>query len=184
MTLALSLFLIWLSLWALHKFSAQPSLKMKYLLLLLVLPFVVYPFTYFPVWWLRGLTGDLSMTTLMLLLAAVYHQLSGKVLITSQERKFVLYSVAMLGLVFYPLALGVGQLDPYAWGYANPYMLSVLLGLSLLMFLRQYYALAITLLVVVLAWDMKLLQSVNLWDYLLDPFVFFYALAKVLRRSC
>ena len=184
MTLGLSIFFYWLRLAWLSRVRPDASLKVKVATLFVITPLIIYPFPYGPLWWLRGLTGDLSMTTLLLLLAAVYYQLSGKVLIAPRERKFVLWSVAMLGLVFYPLALGVGQVDPYAWGYANPYMLGVLLGLSLLMFLRQYYAIASILLVAVLAWSIGLLQSVNLWDYLLDPFVFFYALAKVIRRTC
>lgn len=184
MTLALSVWLVWLGLHFQNKFRSDSSVKVKIVAILIVLPLIVYPFTYFPVWWLRGLTGDLSMTTLLLLLAAVYQQLSGKVLIAPQERKWVLWSVAAIGLVFYPLALGVGQVDPYVWGYANPYMFAVLLGLSLLAFLRGFYAIAIILLTVVLAWNVQLLESVNLWDYLLDPFIFFYALAKVVRRTC
>jgi len=181
MTLGLSIFFYWLRLAWLRRVRPDASLKVKVATLFVITPLVIYPFPYGPLWWLRGLTGDLSMTTLILLLAAVYHQLSGKFLIAPQERKYILWSVAMLGLVFYPLALGVGQVDPYAWGYANPYMIGGLLGLSLLMFLRQYHAIAIMLLVAVLAWDIQLLQSVNLWDYLLDPFVFFYALFRLIR---
>jgi hypothetical protein len=181
MTLGLSIFFYWLRLAWLSRVRPDASLKVKVATLFVITPLIIYPFPYGPLWWLRGLTGDLSMTTLLLLLAAVYHQLSGKVLISPQERKFILWPVAMLGLVLYPLALGVGQVDPYAWGYADPYMLSVLLGLSLLMFVRQYYAVASILLAVVLAWSMGFLQSVNLWDYLLDPFLFFYALFRLKR---
>jgi len=181
MTLALSLFFCWFSLWMLHKFSPQPNLKTKYLVLLLVIPFVIYPFVYSPVWWLRGLTGDLSIASLVLLFVSIYQQLYAKALISHQERRLLWRSLALLGLVFYPLALGVGQLDPYVWGYANPYMFGVLLALSLLAFLRQYYVIGIILLAVVLAWNMQVLESVNLWDYLIDPFIFFYFLGKVIR---
>jgi len=184
MTLGLSLFFYWLRLAWLSRVRPDASLKVKVATLFVITPLIIYPFPYGPLWWLRGLTGDLSITTLVLLLAAVYQKLSGKDVLAGQERKLILCSVAMLGLVFYPLALGVGQVDPYAWGYAGSYMPAVLLVVSLLLFMRQFYVFASIVLAVVLAWNMGLLQSVNLWDYLLDPFVFFYALAKVVRRTC
>ena len=184
MTLGLTFFFVWLRLRWLAFVRPGASLKVKVAASIIILPLVVYPFTYGPVWWLRGLTGDLSLTTTVLLVAAVYLKLFDKKLISTKERKLMLWSVVGLGVVFYPLALGVGQLDPYAWGYANVYMLGMILGLSLLLFLRQYYVFATTLLLAVLAWNIGLLQSVNLWDYLLDPFVFFYALTMVVRKKC
>ena len=181
MTLALTTWLLWLRLKWLGWVRPDASLKVRVAACVILMPLIIYPFPYGPLWWLRGLTGDLSITSLLMLLAAVYAQLLGKTLIQSKERKLIFRSIALLGVGFYPLALGVGQVDPYAWGYASPYMLGVLLGLSLWMFLRQYYAIAITLLAVVLAWNAGLLQSVNLWDYLLDPFIFFYALFRLVR---
>jgi len=183
-TLALTTWLLWLCLKWLRLVRPDASLKVRVAACIIIISLIIYPFPYGPLWWLRGLTGDLSITTLMLLFAAVYHQLYAKDLIIAQERKLILWLAALLGLIFYPLVLGVGQVDPYAWGYANHYMPAVLLGLSLLMFLRQFYMFSSILLAAVLAWNIGLLQSVNLWDYLLDPFVFFYALAKVVRRTC
>ncbi|WP_038247993.1 hypothetical protein [Ghiorsea bivora] len=181
MTLGLTLFFYWLSLAWVRLVRLDASIKVNVATLFIISPFVVYPFVYSPVWWLRGLTGDLSLTTTVLLVAAVYVKLFDKKLIATKERKLMLWSVVGFGVVFYPLALGVGQLDPYVWGYANVYMLGMVLGLSLLLFLRQYYVFATTLLLAVLAWNVGLLQSVNLWDYLLDPFIFFYALLRLLR---
>jgi len=181
MTLGLTLFFYWLCLAWVRLVRLDASIKVKVATLFIISPFVLYPFVYGPVWWLRGLTGDLSLTTTVLLVAAVYVKLFDKKLIATKERKLMLWSVVGFGVVFYPLALGVGQLDPYVWGYANVYMLGMVLGLSLLLFLRQYYVFATTLLLAVLAWNVGLLQSVNLWDYLLDPFIFFYALLRLLR---
>ncbi|MDQ6976723.1 MAG: hypothetical protein Q9M75_01285 [Ghiorsea sp.] len=181
MTLALTTWLLWLRLKWLGRVRPDASLKVRVAACVIIIPLIIYPFPYGPLWWLRGLTGDLSITSLLMLLAAVYAQLLGKTLIPSKERKLIFRSIALLGVGFYPLALGIGQVDPYAWGYANPYMLGVLLGFSLLMFLRQFYVIATILLAVVLAWNVGLLQSVNLWDYLLDPFIFFYALFRLVR---
>lgn len=181
MTLGLTLFFYWLRLAWVKRVRPDASLKVKVATLFVISPFVVYPFVYGPVWWLRGLTGDLSMTTTVLLMLAVYHQLFGQYLIQVKEKKMILWSMVCLGVIFYPFALGIGQVDPYAWGYSNVYMLGILLGLSLLLFLREYYVFATTLLLAVLAWNVGLLGSVNLWDYLIDPFIFFYALYRLMR---
>ncbi|HID37498.1 MAG TPA: hypothetical protein EYP39_09035, partial [Ghiorsea sp.] len=133
MTLALTTWLLWLRLKWLRLVRPDASLKVRVAACVIIIPLIIYPFPYGPLWWLRGLTGDLSITSLLMLLVAVYAQLLGKTLIQSKERKLIFRSIALLGVVFYPLALGVGQLDPYVWGYANPYMLGTLLGMSLLL---------------------------------------------------
>ncbi|MDX8381061.1 MAG: hypothetical protein R8M14_03005 [Ghiorsea sp.] len=183
MTLALSLFCLWLGFFLMEKVHLNASPKQKYVLLLLLLPIVIYPFEYGPIWWLRGLTGDLSMTSLSLLALALYRKLddSGKITICEKERYLLMGLIAGIGLVFYPLALGLTSFDPYSLGYHNIYFVAVLLLLSLIIFLRKLYVFATILLLSVLAWNTQFLQSVNLWDYLIDPFVFFYALGSVVR---
>ncbi|MCF6208107.1 MAG: hypothetical protein L3J61_01800 [Ghiorsea sp.] len=181
MTAGLTLFFYWLRLVWLRRVRPDASLKVKVATLIVIIPLIIYPFTYGPLWWLRGLTGDLSIVSTVLLLLAVIRMVWNKTWISPQENRLLLRVVAGLGLLFYPLALGVGNLDPYVWGYANGYMLVIVLGLSLFAFLRQHYVIATILLAVVLAWSTGFLQSVNIWDYLLDPFIFFYALFRLLR---
>ncbi len=185
MTVGLTLFFYWLRLVWLRKVRPDASLKVKVGSLFVISVFIVYPFPYSPVWWLRGLTGDLSIVSTVLLLLAVINMVWGKTWMNPQENKLLLWGIVLLGLLFYPLALGIGHIDPYAWGYANPYMIGGLLLLSLLAYLRHYYVIAAMFVGVVLAWDMRLLESVNIWDYLLDPFVFFIFLWKLVRcRGC
>ncbi|MDQ7005526.1 MAG: hypothetical protein Q9N67_11675 [Ghiorsea sp.] len=181
MTLGLTLFLGWLCLSWLHCLRPDAALKTKWLVLLIVLPLTIYPFVYGSVWWLRGLTGDLSIISTVWLGLAMYHIMTSQCLFAQGERKLLTWAVAGVGLVFYPLTLGMGNMDPYVWGYANGYMLAAVLGLSLFAFVRGYVVLASMLMLSVLAWIMGLLQSNNLWDYLLDPFIFFLALARCLR---
>ncbi len=181
MTLGLTFFLGWLCLSWLNYLRPEASVKIKWVALLMALLLMVYPFEYSPVWWLRGLTGDLSVTSTVWLALAIYQLLTNKDGFASRERKLFTWGVALFGLVFYPLALGVGNVDPYAWGYANGYMLATVLGLSAWAWMRGFTVVAWILILSVLAWSLGLLQSNNLWDYLLDPFIFFFALARVLR---
>ena len=180
MTAGLTLFFVWLRLRWLAFVRPDASFKVRMAATLMILPLVVYPFTYGPVWWLRGLTGDLSITSIVLLAFAIAEKLSGKAMFAGDERLWLYRAIALVGLVFYPLALGIGQFDPYALGY-DAYLAYALLVLALLLFWQHFYHIAGLLLVVVLAWNIQLLSSPNLWDYLLDPFVFFYAWWRVLR---
>jgi hypothetical protein len=183
MTLALSLFCLWLGLALMEKLYPNFKPKQKYVLLILLLPVVIYPFEYGSVWWLRGLTGDLSITSLCLLAMALFKKLGGLSLIdiSVKEKCVLMRFIVVVGLIFYPLALGLTSFDPYSLGYQNIYGIAVVLGLTFMVFLSGYTVMAGMLLFAVLAWNIQLLQSVNLWDYLLDPFVFFYALGSVVR---
>jgi len=183
MTLGLSLFCLWLGFFLMEKIYPNASLKHKYGLLILMLPIVIYPFEYGPIWWLRGLTGDLSIISLCLLALALLQKLdvSAKITVGAKEKCVLMGSVAVLGLLFYPLSLGLTSFDPYSLGFYNIYYVAGILLLSIISFLRGYAVIATMLLLSVLAWNTQLLESVNLWDYLLDPFVFFYALGSVLR---
>ena len=181
MTLALSLWLYWLSLVVLNKFVKNSSVKTKWVTVLVLTPLVIYPFVYGPVWWLRGLTGDLSITTLLLLSFALYQQLFSQEVLGKREEKLIGPAIVIIGAIFYPLALGVGNFDPYALGYDHHYLVAVVLLLSLAAFVAQFRVMAMMMVGAVLAWNVQLLQSVNLWDYLIDPFVFFFYLGRVIK---
>ncbi|MDX8387919.1 MAG: hypothetical protein R8M46_05230 [Ghiorsea sp.] len=181
MTLALSFFFFWLSLKILKQFKPLLTFKVKISILLLLSPLVIYPFMYGPVWWLRGLTGDLSILSLCLLMLAVYQQLVGKPVTTKHEQSYLKWGIVVTGLVLYPLALGLGSFDPYILGYASLFFAGLILIISLALFSFKCPVFASVLLLCILAWQMHMLQSVNLWDYLMDPFVFFFYVWRVIR---
>ena len=80
-----------------------------------------------------------------------------------------------------PLALGLGPVDPYAFGYA-PLGMTILLSLaSVLTWFRGGRDLAVVLLLPIVAFNLQLLESNNLWDYLLDPILLAYAMVQVLK---
>lgn len=124
----------------------------------------------------RGYFGDLSATTLLLLLL----YLSGSSRPTGNGRTYFLTLVCLGGLVLYPLTLGPCRLDPYEWGY-RPWWLLSAIGVSGLAMARRQPAAVIYLTFPLLAYALNLAASNNLWDYLLDPLVFGYATVALIR---
>lgn len=123
--------------------------------------------------YLRGLVGDLSVTTFLLLGSFVLSFASGPKLNDGRELSalaaFVLAGAAFL----YPMALGVTSFDPYALGYAAR-VRPLLLGLAPVAFvawLRGRLLLLVSILTALAAFRFDLLESRNLWDYLLDPWL-------------
>jgi hypothetical protein len=127
--------------------------------------------------YVRGVSGDLSITTLVLLGASVLHTQRGWRVLPGRDKLLLLLAVAAAG--FYPLALGWGEYDPYRLGYGSYWMLAYLLGLALLAAWKGVSAITFILAAAVLAWSLGWYESTNLWDYLLDPLVAIYALAAL-----
>ncbi len=125
----------------------------------------------------RGITGDLSIATLLLLLLALVRSLSGCVLVEAVNRRLMLRGIAITAVVFYPFALGLSTLDPYRLGYGNLWFMVLLLGLAVWSSLRYSIFLALCIALAVAAWSAGWYESPNLWDYLLDPWLAVYALA-------
>lgn len=125
----------------------------------------------------RGITGDLSVPTLIFLLLAVVRTLSGRVPVDETDRLRTLKAIAIAALLFYPLVLGLGPFDPYRTGYGNLWFVLALLGFTVWSTLRYSMLLAIGIALAVAAWSVGLYESPNLWDYLLDPWLGIYALA-------
>ena len=129
-----------------------------------------------PVEWFRGVAGDLSIVTILLLSCRVWRRLSGRDLLPAKEQGEVVRFAALAGAVLYPSALGLGTWDAYRLGYAPLVtLLPALLALAVWARLAGRRS-AIVVPVVILAWCSSLLESTNLWDYLVDPFVAVYGL--------
>lgn len=126
----------------------------------------------------RGVTGDLSITTLLLLVLALRSNA-----VTAVQQKFGLLVLIALGAVaLYPFALGVGMFDPYRMGFGNQWFIAGLLLLTLLAWLRHYTLMAWAIALAVLAWSAGWYESNNLWDYLIDPWVTIYAVSALTKR--
>jgi len=135
----------------------------------------------------RGLTGDLSITTLLLLALSLrqairpYSLAEGTFL--ANRINSVLLLVAVFALVLYPFALGLGMFDPYRLGFGNVWFVGALLLIALTAWLRQHILVVLSISLAVFAWSVGWYESNNLWDYLLDPWVAIYALGVLLQQS-
>jgi len=91
--------------------------------------------------------------------------------------------IALLAITFYPLALGVGMLDPYAWGYGSIFLLAGVLITAFVAWLAGSNRIAIILALAILAWTVGWHESTNLWDYVLDPFLGLWAIGSLIRSG-
>ena len=130
--------------------------------------------------YLRGLSGDLSMASLLLLTLA----LRRRMLFNTDEwagRTEILVLIVLAALALYPLALGIGMFDSYRPGFGEVWFIAVLLLLVLIAWRRKNYLIALWISSAVLTWSLGWYESSNLWDYLIDPWGSIYALGALLR---
>lgn len=82
----------------------------------------------------------------------------------------------LAGAALYPMALGAGAFDPYPAGWHFSWLFITLLIVTLgLLSLKNRFS--VVLLATILAYDLHLLESSNLWDYLVDPILVLVAVA-------
>jgi hypothetical protein len=127
--------------------------------------------------YVRGFTGELSIISMLLLWTAYF---SPKEIHVPLGMKVW---IALVAIVFYPLALGVSMLDPYAWGYGSFILLAAVIVTALIAWLAGSNRIAIILAMAILAWAAGWHESANLWDYILDPFLGLWALGSLIRSG-
>lgn len=124
--------------------------------------------------YVRGVTGELSVVTMLLLW--------GSILPTAKKTPLGFkVPLAVIAIAFYPLALGFGMVDPYAWGYGSiALLIAVILfaiGCGLAGWMKGVWIISFA----IVAWAAHWHESTNLWDYLLDPFLAIWALLAILN---
>ncbi|MDA0272298.1 MAG: hypothetical protein O3C68_03485 [Proteobacteria bacterium] len=133
--------------------------------------------------YLRVLTGDLSITGFIILGLAACQSIrstdSGPDHAQLLEPSLALVAVSLL---LYPTALGLTYFDLYAFGYYP-----IILGPLIFVFFAGALWFGFTLPAVLLsvgfiAFAFGILESDNLWDYLIDPVVAAYAFFVVIKK--
>src|SRR5450759_3114870 len=99
------------------------ALLMGAVFVLMLIPLGAMPLAAY----VRGVTGDLSITTLVLLWCALLRPCYGCVAVEAKHRLALLILIALADLALYPMALGVGAFDPYRLGNGNPQFVAMLL---------------------------------------------------------
>lgn len=170
LSITCAVIIVWLAQVSISKPLAMP---IKWILVLLLsnlffwpmglsleLPLVAY---------VRGVTGDLSVVLTLLLWSSV--------LLPSRPAPFG-FRLALTGIamLFYPLALGLGMLDPYAWGYGSLGLLISIVFFALVCGLVGWTKGVWIIAIAIVAWAGHWHESTNLWDYVLDPLLCLWAL--------
>ena len=160
--------------WGMQKLSQQQFPWLAKILFLLVLanlffwPLGIYlelPLAAY----VRGAIGDLSVVTTLLLWSAL--------LPNNKSAPFAFkLSIAMIALAFYPFALGLGMIDPYAWGYGSIAFLIAVLVFAVICGFANWSKGVWIIGLAIIAWTVHWHESANLWDYLLDPFLAIWAI--------
>ena len=87
----------------------------------------------------------------------------------------------LAGAALYPMALGAGAFDPYPAGWHFSWLFVVLLLVTVIM-LSLKNRFSGVLLVTILAFNLHLLESGNLWDYLVDPILVITSIVALIVR--
>ena len=127
--------------------------------------------------YLRVLTGDLSMTSLIWLsCVALVVIWTGKRDVEEQEIQLAVL-VTLFAFVFYPSSLGVSPFDLYGPGFQPTILGPFLLVIFAASVWLGAWLPAISIVAGLAAYHFRLLESDNLWDYILDPVLTIYCVA-------
>jgi hypothetical protein len=122
--------------------------------------------------YVRGVTGDLSIVALLLLWSSILPS-------TKKSPLGFKVPLALIAIAFYPLALGFGMMDPYAWGYGSIGLLIAVVLFAIVCGLAGWTKGVWIISFAIIAWAAHWHESANLWDYLLDPFLAIWALFAI-----
>jgi hypothetical protein len=131
--------------------------------------------------YVRGVSSDLSVTLVALAALGAWLRLSGQVPVAPRERLAVSLAIGGAAIFLYPLALGWGDWDAYRLGWGSPWLLAALGLLVGVCWLRGLRLLPALVGLALLAWSAGLLESSNMWDYLIDPWLAVAALFTLLK---
>ena len=125
--------------------------------------------------YIRGVSGELSIITMMLIIFTWSSWPSCRL---SSATPIV---IALASILFYPFALGLTMFDPYSWGYGSIIFVVAVMMMALLFFFTKHSWEALMISLAVIAWSIHWHESTNLWDYLLDPFLAVWAIIVSIR---
>jgi hypothetical protein len=136
--------------------------------------------------YLRGLPGELSITTLILLFTTSMSALLDRNFYKPKSFFLLMLAVLTVGLFLYPFSLGVTYFDPYALGYSSKTFLAFFFAAALTAWYFNLYFLVMIIVLDVSAYLMGIYESNNIWDYLIDPvltlFAFFWLIIWMIKR--
>ena len=179
----------WLALmWCLQRMAAGLRLQLRGWALLTLSALIAAAMLLVPIQglaasrWVAGLNANFSIPLTGMLAVGVHGRAFGRQVFS--ERDWMAgWSFGGLGsLTLYPFALGAGGFDPYEWGWRfSPLFALVAMLSGWLIWNRNRFGLL--LLAAVIAFHLRVLESSNYWDYLLDPFYGLASVGALVRRA-
>jgi hypothetical protein len=133
--------------------------------------------------YVRGVTGDLSVTTLVLAGAACVSGLTGRTAIGPRDLRGLFWLVVSAAAFLYPFALGWTRFDPYALGYGSIGFVTAMLLITLAAWHFRQNVVVLIVIAAALAYLAGAYESRNLWDYLIDPVASLYAIVCLLAAA-
>lgn len=133
--------------------------------------------------YVRGISSDLSISLVAIACLGMYRRLRGLAPVAQRERMALSLAFAAGALFLYPLALGWGDWDAYRLGWGSPALWVALLVLSLACWAGGLRLLPALVALALLAWVAGALESTNLWDYLIDPWLALAAIFQCLKSA-
>jgi hypothetical protein len=132
--------------------------------------------------WLISFNGNFSIPLTTILFSRVVGTAFGIRLLDDRALLTCWIFSLIAGAALYPMALGLGRLDPYTagWGFSWLFVLAFSATAVLLAMKNRF---AIVLMAAILAYNLHLLESTNLWDYLVDPFLVAVSCIALGRRA-
>lgn len=132
--------------------------------------------------WVAGLNANFSIPLTVILAVIVWERVFEPSLLAEREWTTAWSFGAIGGLALYPMALGLGSFDPYEWGWPFSPLFVVIGALTVLLIWKQN-RFGFLLVLAAVAFQLRLLESTNYWDYLLDPVFCVVSLVVIGRRS-
>lgn len=133
--------------------------------------------------YVRGVGSDLSITSVTLACLVLYRLLWRRSRPKPCDELWLYVAVLLAAAVLYPTALGWGNWDAYRAGWGSWVFLTGLALTALAAFCAGLWLLPFALAAGVLAWAIGLLESGNVWDYLLDPWLVLLACGQLVVVS-
>lgn len=132
--------------------------------------------------WLASLNASFSIPFTALLLSMVWGRIFGRPLLDDRALRTCRLFGVIAGMALYPMAMGLSRFDPYVLGWDFSLFFVLLLAATLLLLLRGD-RFGIVLTAVILAYNLKVLESPNLWDYAVDPFYVIVSVAGLVYST-
>jgi hypothetical protein len=131
--------------------------------------------------WLIGMNANFSFPLVAIVFNRAWENAAGsRVLDANASMASWIFGLAA-GLALYPMALGLGDFDPYTLGWGTSWLFAFLAVATIVLLLMKN-RFSVVLIACILGYDLNLLESTNLWDYLVDPFFVFLSFGVLTNR--